>query len=453
MKRSFCILFTALFILMSAAPGLGMAVFGESGSFANEARARVPSLSKADGSFNKAVLDETEDYFADRFAFRKELITAWAGLNAGLFGTSVEDKVVLGSEGWLYYAETLDDYRGVSMSGEELEYAARNLVLMQEYAESRGAKFIFTCAPNKNSLYPENMPSGIPAGHGGSNAALLGPLLVEHGVAYVDMFELFGGREETLYYRTDSHWTNRGAALAADALLDAAGKDSAFFEGGFAEGGAHIGDLYEMLYPAGTAAEMEESYAPGFSYTLGGNPDGGNAQRISASVPGAEGSLLCWRDSFGIALYPYLADSFASSLFLRRDVYDLTLIDDNEADTVIVELVERNLSRLASVAPILEAPRRDVSADAETGSAAECRTETKRGSSLQHCSGAVPQDADPLSRLYVVTDRGPYEACVVVTDGQICFSAYIDASESVEALIYYSNGAAVKCGVNLLQEE
>ena len=32
---------------------------------------------------------------------------------------------------------------------------------------------------------------------------------------------------------------------------------------------------------------------------------------------------LCWRDSFGIALYPYLAETFHDAVFSRSATYDL----------------------------------------------------------------------------------------------------------------------------------
>ena len=164
---------------------------------------------------------------------------------------------------------------------------------------------------------------------------------------YVDLFSVFAEKQEVLYYQTDSHWTNRGAALAADALLGAAGKDSAYFAGPFAEGEPHPGDLYEMLYPTGKEREESESYATGFAYSLSGDPRGGNALKISSSCEGREGVLLCWRDSFGISLYPYLADSFSEASFLRDTNYDPAKIDETGADVVILEIVERNLSQLA----------------------------------------------------------------------------------------------------------
>ena len=350
-RRGTQIVFIALFLVLCLLPSLGMLVFGQSEPSANEVLASRPVIVRKDGSFNRNVLNDFSDYIADRFAFRKQLVNAWSTLNAKIFHTSVEDQVVLGSEGWLYYTPTLDDYMGRGMSEEELDRAAANLAALQSAAESRGARFVFTIAPNKNSLYGEHMPSHIPSQHELSNAVRLRPYLDKYGVHYVDLFAVFSERSETLYYRGDSHWTDRGAALAADTLLAAMGKQSGYFDASFTEGEPHRGDLYEMLFPTGAEREQTESYSPGFSYSIAGDPRGGNAMKINSSCDGGEGKLLCWRDSFGIALYPYLAESFGEALFLRGENYDMNLIDSTGADTVLLEIVERNLSALASLEP------------------------------------------------------------------------------------------------------
>ena len=443
MKKTLCIVFTAIFLIMSLAPSLGMLVFGESKPAANETLAPRPKITNKDGGFNASVLDDTEDYFADRFAFRKQLVTAWAEINADLLSTSVEEKVVLGKSGWLYFADTLNDYMGKSMSDEELYYAAANLALTGEYVESRGASFIFTCAPNKNSLYPQYMPSYVPAGHESSNAVKLKELLASEKVCYVDMFELFECRDEILYYHTDSHWTNRGAALAADALLAADGRESAYFSGAFSASGEHSGDLGEMLYPAKGTKETEESYVPGFSYTLRGSANGGNAMKINASREGAEGRLVCWRDSFGISLYPYLADSYASSLFLRGDVYDLSDIGEDGADTVIIELVERNLPQLVRNAPIFPAPRRDIMTEPFSGESVVCTVIEGSEGQLLGYSGLIPAEADAMTSVYILTDKGAYEACVVFDGSARRFSVYLDGGETVLGIAFYSDGVLV----------
>lgn len=342
-----CVVCVVLFLALSLLPSLGMLITGETQPSANEILASKPSVVSRDGELNRKVLNDFSSYIADRFAFRKDLVSAWSELNAKLFRTSVEEQVVLGTDGWLFFAPTLDDYMGRAMSEEELSLAASYLAALQREAESRGVRFYFTIAPNKNSLYPEHMPSYIPTAHRSSNAEKLKPYLEQFGVNYVDLFAVYAGVGETLYYRTDSHWTERGAALAADTLLAAMEKDSAFFSAEFRAGEPHRGDLYEMLYPAGKEREASEICAAGFSYTLSGDPNGGNAMRIRSSCEGRSGTLLCWRDSFGISLYPYLADSFSEAVFLRSASYDLSQIESTGADTVLIELVERNLGRLA----------------------------------------------------------------------------------------------------------
>lgn len=339
-------IFIVCFLLLCLLPSVGMLVFGETEPVANEILAQRPRLTVS-GKLNKNVLSDLTDYIADRFALRREFVNAWAVLNAGLFHTSAEDQVVLGTDGWLYYAPTLDDYMGRALSDEELDLAARNLAAIQAYAEERNATFLFTIAPNKNSLYPGNMPGYIPSGHASSNAVKIVPYLERYGVNYVDLFEVFNAEDEVLYYRTDSHWNDRGAALAADSLLAASGREGVYSAGPFAPADAHRGDLYDMLFPLGTDTEEAESYA-GFRFTTRNNPNGGNAMKIETECADGEGVLLCWRDSFGISLYPYLADSFSEALFLRSGSYDLSMIDEFGADVVLIELVERDLYRIAS---------------------------------------------------------------------------------------------------------
>ena len=189
------------------------------------------------------------------------------------------------------------------------------------------------------------MPDRFPAGHAQSNLARIVPMLEEAGIPYVDLQTVLQDGA-VLYYKTDSHWTARGAALAADALLQALGRESRYAEGPFREEGMHVGDLYQMLYPVGKGRETELVYAPGLKYETESDPRGGNALTIRTASPDGQGSLYCLRDSFGIALYPYLADAFSEAVFSRSADYSPEAFADRQADTVILEIVERNLSSL-----------------------------------------------------------------------------------------------------------
>lgn len=420
MKRHvFQWLYTGVFLLLCLIPSLGMTVIGPSEAAANEVLAQPPKLRASDGNFNWAVLSDTTDYIADRFALRQQFVTAWAKWNA-LLGTSVEDKVILGGSGWLYYNETRDDYMGVGLTDEELSMAAGNLALMQEYAESRGAQFLFTIAPNKNSLYPEQMPGYIPHHPETSNAARFPDFLAGEGVAYTDLFSLFRGQDEVLYYATDSHWTVRGAALAADTLLDSLGRDSAYFRADFSQTAGYTGDLYEMLYPAGQGTESAPVYGGVLNYTTDSDPNGGNAITIRTHGQGS-GNLLCFRDSFGIALYPYLADAFGESLFSRQAAYDLTQIDAVRADTVLIELVERNLWQLVTYGAIFPAPARENLSDEvvpsdETVSVTCAPGQTAGTADLVQVTATLSAGLfDDGAPVYLLADGVWYEACRLVS--------------------------------------
>jgi hypothetical protein len=344
-KHVLSILMTGVFLLLCLIPSVGMLVSGPSPLLANEVAPRTPVLIKLDGSLNRNVLNEVADYIGTRFALRPTLVSARSLLFEKLFHSSAEDQVVLGRDGQFYYSSTLDDYCGVSLSEDELKAVCGELAAIRDAVESNGGRFVFTVAPNKNTLIPEGMPDRFPAGHENSNLARLEPLLEEAGICYVNLRKVLDG-DPTLYYKTDSHWTAEGAAKAADALLQALGRDSRYAEGPFREEGMHVGDLYQMLYPVGKGRETELVYAPGLNYETESDPHGGNAVTIRTGSPDGVGSLYCLRDSFGIALYPYLADSFAEAVFSRSADFSPEAFADRQADVVLLEIVERNLSTL-----------------------------------------------------------------------------------------------------------
>ena len=337
--KQFCSkLYIALALLLCLIPSLGLLVFGESGAAAKQRLAPPPSLRDLEGNWNPSVLNDSADWLADHFALRQQLVSLWGRLNAELLASSPEEQVIRGRGDWLYYAPTLPDYCGLSLSDEELSAAAARLAAIQAEAESRGARFLLAVAPNKNSLHPEAMPAAYPENHAAGNWERLRPLLDAEGVAYVDLFAL-----PLPYCRTDTHWTAEGAAMAADAVLAALGRESAYAAGPFQSAAEAVpGDLYEMLYPGRPAGETPPVYAGLLCFEHLNQPKGGNAITIRTEG-GRSGSLYCWRDSFGIALYPYLADAFAQACFSRSTSFRLP---DGDFDVVILEIAERNIPSL-----------------------------------------------------------------------------------------------------------
>ena len=343
-------IFTAAFLLLCILPSAGMLFLPPTEAAANERLTPVPQLKNEDGSWNQNVLDDATNYIADHFALRQEMVTANAMLQTGLLATSPAEDVIYGTDGWLYYAETLDDYQNrATLTDEEVQQIAQTIADMQAYCAARGAQFVFTIAPNKNSLYPEHMPARYLQSDSPGNYEKLKPLLEEYGVHYADLFTFLSEQDEILYLKTDSHWTNRGAALAHDFLMETLGlPHTAFAQAEYTTAETHRGDLYEMLYPKGTAREAQQEYQTTFSYVK--EPRTAEDILIQTTNPDApNGRLLLCRDSFGNALHPFLAEDFREATITRQMPYPLEQVQ--AGDTVIVEIVERNLANLLKYPP------------------------------------------------------------------------------------------------------
>ena len=445
------------FLAVCLIPSAGMLLLPEGEAAANQALAQPPRLFLEDGSFNTEVLGEVTDYVADHFAFRQEMITAQAALDAAVFHVSNQEDVILGQEDWLFYRETLDDYLHTApLSEQQLFGAARTLALLQEYAESRGARLYVTVAPNKASLYPEYLPYvGTPL-KGEDDVDRLVPYLGEQGVAYLDLFAPFRETDEVLYYHTDSHWNVRGAALAHDTLIAGLNKtgQEPFFDGAYHEGEPHLGDLYEMVYPTGTKTEADAEYDREFSYSYVRPIRSAEDQFIQTENPARSGNLLMFRDSFGNLLHTFLADAYGQAAFSRAMPYTMSLLDQTGADTVLIEIVERNLDWWATQAPIFPAPERVLTGVPPQGTAQVQLTAVEDGllEGYTRLEGRLTRDVDSDSPVYVQLGEALYEASPVGEAGEgTPFTLYVPAEYArLEAeILYVSQGQL--CTIGALQ--
>jgi len=435
-------IFIGLFFAVLLVPAVGTLILGPSEAVANESIVPLPRLQEPQGGVNWSYLSDAGDWFAKHFAFRKELITADSVWKAGLFATSARSNVALGKDGWLFYAETVDDYTGADNITRRQAYcAAHSLRMVQDYVEGEGASFVCTVAPNKISLYPEYFPGNLQRAEQTAADKLAGAL-AEEGVAYADLFDALGGAGETLYHQTDSHWTNKGAALGHDAILAALGLEgSAYGKPGRFEA-AHEGDLYGMLYPASGKLDSQFVFDTplGFRYTS--HFRAVDDIRIETEGQGG-GTLLMFRDSFGNALHGLMAESFAQAVFTRATPYDLTGAAD--VDYVVLEIVERNVSRLAEGGYLMPAPEMEMSGGIPEGEAAiqaSPQAEPDMPGYVRF-TGVLPGGCDVDSPIYLEAGGTVYEAFPTAgeSDG---FTALLPEPAALQAAIYWKNGEAVR---------
>ena len=348
------------------------------------------------------------------------------------FGVSAADGVIQGTDGWLYYKDSLNDYQGVElMSGRSVFNVAHTLRLMQDYVEKNGCAFLFAAAPNKNTLYGEHMPYYDQVRTGKeSNLDRLGRALKAEDVSFVDLKSVFQEQEEVLYHKRDSHWNNKGASLAADAMLDALGKlHISYTNGDYEIRKDFIGDLDKMLYPEALTPEEEIYYEKGFSWSYVEEVESNFAPRISTTGSLASGSLVMYRDSFGNALLPFLAEAYGQAYFSRGIPYQLTDLDACQADTVIVERAERFLPEMAQNPPVMEGPLAIVPKTAQILEPEELENVTCSTQGIYtKLSGTIDSEKlEETSRIYVQNGMMAYEAFPVTnTDGTEGFVLYVE---------------------------
>lgn len=354
--RIYCGVFFAVLWI----PLLGMAFYHREGVNQKQMLTPFPRIQE-EGGWNVHFLSELGDYFSDHFAFRWEVIQANSLIKGKIFGMSGEDSVIQGKSGYYFYADSLDSYLGrAALDERELYGTARTLALIQEYVENQGGTFLFTVAPNKNTLYPQYMPyyyrqTGTPG-----DLESLQEKLQAQGVAYGDLKKAFLGEEEVLYHRLDSHWNNQGAALAMETILDALGKSHIdYSEETFEVKEDFDGDLYEMVYPLGHKKDANVYYNREFSFSYKKGFQSTEDMEIHTENPGKKGSAVVFRDSFGNSLTPFLAEEYQKGYFSRTIPYPVDSLETEQADTLIFEIVERHLNILAKDPPRMPAPVRD----------------------------------------------------------------------------------------------
>lgn len=263
-----------------------------------------------------------------------------------VFQTSGTDQVVVGEEGWLYYGETSGHFTGENrLTEEELTGVLDYLEALSEYFEKQGIRFIFVCAPNKNTIYPEYMPGNFLQAPG-SDAARVAAGLEARQVVSPDLVSVFGKIEDQLYHKLDSHWNNRGAAIAAEYVLSFAGKTVSYSHLPCEERCDYSGDLAEMLYPDGlTTKDCQVYYKHDFAYRYLSVTRTMMEMEITTKREDQTGRLFMVRDSFGISFIPFVADAFGECRFTRQGMTKV-LTETQGYDVVVLEIAERNLRNL-----------------------------------------------------------------------------------------------------------
>lgn len=308
-----------------------------------------------------------EKFFSDHFGLRNRMVLANNYIMSNLLYTSPAPKVIIGQDGWLYYAPTptLEAYRGMApFSAEGLQQWQAALEQREDWFEARGMKYLFVVVPSKESIYPQHLPSSFDGLVAQTPLDQLLEYLNENSDAtLLDIrsdLTTASSKQQT-YLRTDSHWNHIGAYIGYRRIVEETQRWfpqetwSALASFPVLSSKQTAGDLAGMLGLQGSTTEnyvsigancgtLEtvgiseiEGYKMNYQYGLGVLRSQCDTKTLRAVV---------FRDSFFSAALPYFNDQFGQVIYVWN-FYDHTLmkkiLTTFKPDLVIEERTERDI--------------------------------------------------------------------------------------------------------------
>ena len=268
--------------------------------------------------------------------------------------------MIAGKNGWLFFSGNaeIEDARHITrFSEDQLHRWCVNYNLKKKWLKQQGVQYLLVIAPNKSSVYPEYLPNGLKMVREASALDDFMEYMKKNSeVDIVDLRKsLISAKDrETVYFKTDTHWNNYGAFVAYSDIMKAVKRlvpeieylqldnfkidkklSAAGDLAGMIGGQSLMSDYQYHFLPrkAFTASVVEKSEKVRGTFTM---------EKRDVNLPRA----TVFRDSFFIALVPFLAESFSSSTYYWQTWDTKTPMNEiiklHRPDIVIEEVVERN---------------------------------------------------------------------------------------------------------------
>lgn len=155
-----------------------------------------------------------ESYFVDQFPKRDEWLRDYIVFQNSTGKVYLNDKYYLAGDGWIAAKPVMDkDKKILSDFVDELENISKDL-------EEADIPFTFYSFPAK-ATYLLKAPDYMPTDSGQATNKRIHDLLKEHHVDEVRLIDYMDRSipVEDMYFKTDHHWTIRGAYAAYEALI------------------------------------------------------------------------------------------------------------------------------------------------------------------------------------------------------------------------------------------
>jgi hypothetical protein len=308
-----------------------------------------------------------ERYFNDNFGLREIAIRFHAKLSHAL--GSDEGGTIAGSdEGWLFLAHPSIwlPYEGkLSFTQQSTDKFLHEIKQLQEKVEAQGGVFATIFPPDKARIYSEYAPER----YGQASPRRFVTSVLEHpnrDKLHVLDIEPALRRAKSrgyVYYKTDTHWTGRGAYEGYRAAMEAfnGGGEARFntlsssqlveitrenYSGDLALLRGLPGELTENLTDLGPPPTSQTRQT-----TILNNDDKIRERRTRISTNGKEGGtiLVIIGDSFTNVLLQFFEHSFDRVVFVhhKNGQFNIDEVLAYQPDAVLFAPAERNLSKVS----------------------------------------------------------------------------------------------------------
>jgi len=320
--------------------------------------------------------EKYESYFGKTFGFRRTLIKWYNLAKLRILHSQESGDVIIGEEGWLYYKgdHSLDYYRGVlpPYTKRELKLWGRLFQSRQDWLTEHGIRYLVVFAPNKNTIYPEYMPSGLNKVREESRLDQLVEYLGKNtSVEFLDLREILkiGKKYGATYFKTDTHWSLLGRYIAYRAIMEQVGKMIPLIIPPLGKKEIKIkeltipgGDLAVMLGLRDSISEeiLHISSRKLYQVKKYDNSDIFGSVNWGATPPATSYKMIKDRenlpvlmmvgDSFGVNMASLLYLHFKKSHFIWH-FFNHDIIKKTKPDVVINQIVERYLNVNIAIRP------------------------------------------------------------------------------------------------------
>lgn len=268
------------------------------------------------------------------------------------------DKVIKGKQGYLFLAgnqnAVIEQHTGKRILGEE-KLARWNYLLRKRWRRlrQRRCKYFILVVPDKHYIYSQYLPDGtMLAPHRNIDRLIqtLSRKICRH-FSYPGEELRLASANEQVYYRKDTHWTDKGAYIAYRLLMELVSKDfpdTVIVQNPEYRLRPHQGDLARMI-----DLDHEESYEiyvpdnelrPGFDNRIIGT---GQVQVFHNNDVKNRQVAMIFGSSSTTMLMKFLKGSFNTVIFCWSPNFDYGLIDHFSPSLVISQIRERHLIRPA----------------------------------------------------------------------------------------------------------